>query len=190
MEHQNNLSAALARAQATYTSAQKSGYNPHFKSNFSTFEDLVVASRESLVREGLSVTQYLESSEDNKDYLVTLLMHASGESIKSKVRICVKESTDIQKFGSAMTYLKRYVYAAICGISTSEGDCDGNDSVKINAVTKTTISDKQVRLLKMLIKDSKALEETICKHYEVDSLENIPAKSMNQIIATLKKNAE
>lgn len=186
MENQNNLFAALARAQATYSSAQKSGYNPHFKSSFSTFEDLILASRESLVREGLSVSQFLESSEDNKDYLVTLLMHASGESIKSRVRIYLKDNTEIQKLGSAMTYLKRYVYASICGISTSEYDGDGNDA----GFVEPTITDKQVGLLKVLIKGNKELEETICKHYDVSSLFNIRAKNMNQIVEKLKKNAE
>lgn len=185
MENKNNLYIALARAQSTYLSAQKSGYNPHYKSSFSTFEDLIYASRESLVKEGLSVTQFLESEED-KDYLVTLLMHASGEVIKSKVRIYVKDPTDIQKFGSAMTYLKRYVYASICGISTSEYDADGLDMV----VAEHTITDKQVGFLKALIKGNRELEETICKHYHVDSLSQIPAKNMNQIVEKLKKNAE
>jgi hypothetical protein len=185
MEQKNNLYAALARAQATYSSAQKNGYNPHFKSNFPTFEDLVSASRESLAREGLSVTQFLDSSDDDKDYLVTLLMHSSGESIKSRMRIYVKDSADIQKFGSAMTYLKRYVYASICGISTSEYDGDGND-----AAVEPVINEKQVRLLKVLVKGNKGLEETICAHYSVDSFAHIPAKHMNQIVEKLKKNAE
>lgn len=184
MDHQNNLYAALARAQSTYLSAQKSGYNPHYKSSFSTFEDLICASRESLVKEGLSVTQFLESEED-KDYLVTLLMHASGEVIKSKVRIYVKDPTDIQKFGSAMTYLKRYVYASICGISTSEYDADGNE-----IAAEHTITDKQVGFLKALIKGNRELEETICKHYHVGFLSQIPAKHMNQIVEKLKKNTE
>ena len=185
MEEKNNLYAALARAQATYFSAQKNGHNPHYKSSFSTFEDLVLASRESLVREGLSVTQFLDSSDDDKDYLITMLMHASGESIKSKVRIYVKDSTDIQKFGSAMTYLRRYVYASICGISTSEYDGDGNDGA-----VEQVINDKQVGLLKVLVKGNKGLEETICTHYGVDSFAHIPAKHMNQIVEKLKKNTD
>lgn len=180
MEPVNNIYAALARAQATYTSAQKSGYNPHYKSSFSTFEDLVAASRESLVREGLSICQYLHS-EDDKEYLITLLMHSSGEIIKSKVRIYVKDSTDIQKFGSAMTYLKRYVYASICAISTSEHDDDG-DSV----APESLISDKQVWLVRSYIKGDVELEEKICKHYGIGHLKDLPAKYVNQIVDKLK----
>jgi len=180
MEQTNNIYAALARAQATYTSAQKGGYNPHYKSSFSTFEDLVLASRESLSREGLSVSQYLHS-EDDKEHLITLLMHSSGEIIKSKVRIYVKDNTDIQKFGSAMTYLKRYVYASICGIATSEHDEDGNDNA-----TEPLISDKQVWLVRSYIKGDIDIEEKICKHYGVNNLSSLPAKYVNAIVEKLK----
>lgn len=180
MEQTNNIYAALARAQATYASAQKGGYNPHYKSSFSTFEDLILASRESLAREGLSVSQYLHS-EDDHEYLITLLMHSSGEIIKSKVRIYVKDKSDIQKFGSAMTYLKRYVYASICGIATSEHDDDG-DSV----ITESLISDKQVWLVRSFIKGDVELEEKICKHYGVNNLKDMPAKYVNQIVDKLK----
>jgi len=180
METTNTIYAALARAQATYQSAQKNGYNPHYKSSFSTFEDLVLASRESLTREGLSVSQYL-NSEDDKEYLITLLMHSSGEMLKSRVRIYVKDSTDIQKFGSAMTYLKRYVYASMCGISTSEQDDDGS-----SVMMEPLISDKQVWLLRSYIKGDEELEDKICKHYGLNNLKEMPAKYVNQIVDKLK----
>lgn len=180
MEQTNNIYAALARAQATYSSAQKNGYNPHYKSSFSTFEDLVLASRESLTREGISVTQYLHS-EDDKEYLITLLMHSSGEIIKSKGCIYVKDRTDIQKFGSAMTYLKRYVYGSICGIATSEHDDDAQQTV-----TEPFISDKQVWLIRSFLKGDNDLEEKICKHYGVTNLKDMPAKYVNQIVDKLK----
>jgi hypothetical protein len=176
----DNIYSALAKAQATYSVAHKSGYNPHYKSYFSTFEDLVLASRESLTREGLSITQYVETEYD-KEYLWTNLMHYTKEHIASKVQIHVKDKTDIQKFGSAITYLKRYMYASICGIATSEHDEDSND-----VVDEPVISDKQVGLLRALIKDNKILEDTICKHYNVQSLNQIPAGNMNQILDKLK----
>jgi hypothetical protein len=177
----NNLFNALARAQATYAVAHKNGYNPHYKSSFSTFEDLVLASRESLTREGISVTQYIESTEDGKDYLITILMHISSQSIKSKMIIAVKDRTDVQKFGSALTYLKRYLYAAICGIATSEHDEDGNDTIQENVIT-----DKQAALLQMLMKGDMDLEGKICKHYNITSIRSLPMKYMNQLVEKLK----
>lgn len=181
MEPENNLFIALARAQATYSVAHKNGYNPHYKSSFSTFEDLVLASRESLTREGISVTQYVETDSDGRDFLVTVLMHTSAQSIKSRMLIAVKDRTDVQKFGSALTYLKRYIYAAICGIATSEHDEDGND-----VVPEQLITDKQAALLQVLIKGDRELEEKICRHYNIPALRNLPMKYMNQLVEKLK----
>jgi hypothetical protein len=179
MNNENTIAAALARAQATYKTAEKNGYNPHFKSSFATLEDLIDASRESLTREGISVTQFPESMDD-KDYLVTTLMHnKSDEIITSKIRLYMKDPTNVQQFGSTMTYLKRYVYASICGIAASECDDDGNGEPVIN--------ENQVRLLKTLLKGDQALESTICKHYGVNSISNILAKEMNKIVERLKQ---
>ncbi len=181
MESDNNLFNALAKAQATYAVAHKNGYNPHYKSSFSTFEDLVLASRESLTREGISVTQYVETDAEDRDFLITVLMHTSAEVIKSRMLISVKDRTDVQKFGSALTYLKRYIYAAICGIATSEHDEDGND-----AIPEQVITDKQLALLQMLIKGDSDLEQKICKHYNISAIKNLPIKYMNQLVEKLK----
>jgi hypothetical protein len=80
-----------------------------------------------------------------------------------------------------MTYLKRYVYASICGIATSEHDDDG-DSI----VQESLISDKQVWLVRSYIKGDVELEDKICKHYGVNNLKDMPAKYVNQIVDKLK----
>jgi ribosomal protein L17 len=175
-----NLFAALSRAQANYDVAHKTGYNPHYKNTFSTFEDLVSASRKALTQEGISVIQYIDTKDDT-DYFVTTLAHESEEYISGYARIHLKDKTDIQKLGSVISYLKRYMYAAICGIVTTDQDDDGND-----VVVEPVITDKQVGLLKALIKDDKELENTICKHYNVQSLGQILSRNMNQIVEKLK----
>jgi hypothetical protein len=181
VEKKDNLIGALARAQATYTIAPKNGYNPHFKNAFSTFEDLILASRESLSREGISICQYVETDTDGRDYFVSRLMHESNESITSRVLMVVKDRSDVQKFGSVITYLKRYMYASLCGIATSEHDEDGND-----VTPEPVITDKQVALLQVLVKSDADLESKICKHYNIGSLRNLPMKYMNQLVENLK----
>src|SRR5215471_3248761 len=94
-----NLATALCKAQAELATAPKSGFNPHFKSSFSTLEDLIAVSRPVFTKYGLSVTQYPDS--DNTDtYLITKLLHTSGEYELSRIRIVLKDPTDIQKLGS------------------------------------------------------------------------------------------
>ncbi len=183
MEEKKGLYDALPRAQATYSVAHKTGYNPHYKSSFSTFEDLVLASRESLTREGIAVVQYVETKEGDKDYFVTVLMHKSEEIIKSQVLITVKDRSDVQKWGSVVSYLKRYMYASMCGIATSESDDDGEQVVQ-----EPIITDKQANYLKALIKGDEELEDKICKHYGVNSIGSILAKHMNQIVDKLRKD--
>jgi len=186
----NNLSTALARAQATMNSAQKSGHNPHFRSTFSTLEDLILASRESLTREGLSVTQFLDAEGDN-DYLVTQLRHASGEIINSKTRLHLKDKTDIQKLGSAISYLKRYSYAAICGIATSDNDDDGNSvshEVAPMPMSQPTgkATEKQIAFIKQLLKGNIEREAEYCIQYDVDSLAKLSFQDASTLISTLK----
>lgn len=58
----------------------------------------------------------------NKNYISTLLLHSSGQWIKSLLEIA--DHDKIQELGSEMTYLRRYGLSAILGIVT-EDDEDG-----------------------------------------------------------------
>lgn len=184
MEERLSLATALARVQAEMQPAEKNGYNPHFKSNFSTLEDLVAVSRPLLTKYGISITQYPES-EGDATYLVTKIMHDMA-SIVSKVRIHLKDPTDMQKFGSAMSYIKRNVYAAICGISTSEGDDDGNEISQPSVPSTDAISPKQLGLLKAKIGNRPEVEKKILARCNITSLDQLPWRIMNDVIRWLE----
>ena len=198
----SNLALALAKAQSEMTSAPKTGYNPHFKSTFSTLDDLIEASRKPLTKNGLSVTQYPDSSTEDT-YLVTKLKHESGEEEVSRVRIHLKDNTDIQKLGSAISYLKRYVYASICGLSASEGEDDGN-SVSAPPVSKPIsepytvsftakthpeaqkssdcISEKQKNLLLAKMNQDLDLQQQILEKYGIGYIGKLPWKYMQDVL--------
>lgn len=190
-DQNNNLSSALARAQATMPSAQKTGYNPHFRSNFSTLEDLVSASRESLTREGLSIVQFRDFEGEN-DFLVTQLRHASGDVVAGRALLYLKDKTEIQKLGSAISYLKRYEYASICGMSTSDLDDDGNSNSPENTSTESPqrmshfASEKQVGFIKTLLKGNVSLEAEICVEYDIDSITKLPSHAASEVIKKLQ----
>lgn len=198
-----NLASALVNAQARMGTAPKSGFNPHFKNNFSTLEDLIDATRHVLTSNGLAVTQYPDSDGIHQ-FLVTKLKHISGEEEVSRALIVLKDPSDIQKLGSAISYMKRYAYAAICGIATSDGDDDGsapvssyrpaqNDQPFVNPaqngteVKPDTISMKQLGLLKGKIKESgnPLKEQDICRKYNIGSLAQLPWRKMNEVLETL-----
>ncbi len=188
-----NLNEALCSAQAQMSSAIEGGYNPHFKSSFATLTDLINASRPALTANGLSVTQYPESDADST-FLVTMLLHSSGESLCSRVKMVLDKPSDVQSFGKTMTYLKRYVYAAMVGITISEGEDDDGNSLAVRdessrsygnpGQTVTTpgsnISEKQLALLIKKLPLRAEAEEELLKKY--GSLEAIPWKKFNDII--------
>jgi hypothetical protein len=76
----------------------------------------------SLNNNGLAVVQTLKAI-DNKNTLVTLLCHESGETLESNIYL--PDINDPQKLTAAITYLRRSSYLAIVGLVADEDD-DGN----------------------------------------------------------------
>ena len=123
-EDLKELFAALAKAQAEMRIAGLSSENPYFKSRYADLADVVRASRPALTKYGLSVIHQILPNEDGASILHCILCHSSGQFIRTSMRI-LPVKNDIQSLGSCITYLKRYTYAAICGVISSEDDDDG-----------------------------------------------------------------
>jgi len=116
----NELFTALAKAQGEMQNASLGAENPFFKSRYADLADIVRASRPAFSKHGLSVIQPIVKEEDGH-VLVTILAHSSGQWIESRMKINPLK-TDIQSFGSYVTYLKRYCYASICGVVAGNDD--------------------------------------------------------------------
>lgn len=122
------LAKALAAAQGEMTAASKDATNPHFKSRYATLASVWDAIRGPLSRNGLSVSQVLETPETGPGVIVrTLLIHASGQSIASRYVMPIAEKLTPQAMGSAITYARRYALSAIVGIAPDDDD-DGNSA--------------------------------------------------------------
>ncbi len=118
------LFSALAKAQAEMKVAGNSSENPFFKSRYADLADIVRASRPALTKYGLSVTHLILPNEEGANILHCILCHSSGQFMRTQMRI-LPIKNDIQSLGSCITYLKRYSYAAITGVVTSDEDDDG-----------------------------------------------------------------
>lgn len=123
----SQLSAALAKAQGEFTPAKKTGENPHLKNTYATLDDVIASVRGPLSANGLAVVQPL-TSEGEHFILETLLMHESGEWIGTEALIQHMAGNrgvnELQAFGGALTYMRRYMLSAMLGINT-EADTDG-----------------------------------------------------------------
>jgi hypothetical protein len=122
------LAKALAKAQSELAGAKKDATNPHFRSQYADLASVWDACRKPLADNGLSVLQYTTTRFDRQQpILVTLLVHASGESVEGETPLLYGKE-DMQALGSAITYARRYGLAAMVGVAPE--DDDGNAAVE------------------------------------------------------------
>lgn len=135
----NELAKALCEAQKVLKPAPKDSTNPFFKSKYTDLATVIETAREPLTANGLSVSQVMTETEGWKVNLTTILMHTSGQWIESTLSMGVAKQ-DPQGMGSAITYARRYAYAAIIGLA-SEADDDGNSASAKTVEQKATPDD-------------------------------------------------
>jgi hypothetical protein len=133
-EYINELSSALAKAQAEMPTAGLRSENPYFKSSYADLAEIVRVSRPHLTKNGLSVTQQILTNEDGGTILHTVMMHASGQWIETCMRV-IPPKNDIQTLGSYITYLRRYSYAALVGVVAADEDDDGEKAQAVHRET-------------------------------------------------------
>lgn len=121
-----SLAAALAKAQGEMENAGKNSVNPHFKSKYADLAEILNTVRPVLSKHGLAVTQF-PAFEAGTAHVETILTHASGEWMSGTCSAPVQKS-DPQGVGSALTYLRRYSLAAVCGLA--QEDDDANSALK------------------------------------------------------------
>lgn len=121
------IASALAKAQGAMSHPKFNQVNPFFKSKYADLTAVINCIRQPFADNGLSFTQHTECI-NGKNVVTTLVMHTSGEWMKSSMPL-ITSATDMQKLASSITYAKRYSLSAICGLS-SEEDTDGNEPPK------------------------------------------------------------
>ena len=118
------LAAALLEAKKKYKKLKRNKANPYFKSRYADLDACLEATEDALSAQGLVVIQGLGASADGDPLVTTMLIHApSGQFIYSVSMSSAKDNLP-QTVGAAATYLRRYGYSAITGI-TPEDDDDG-----------------------------------------------------------------
>ncbi len=121
-----SLAGALAKAQAEMGKALKQSENPHFRSKYADLGAVMDACLPALNRHGIAVVQPTVDDADGR-YVETVLLHESGETLRCRVPLIVQKN-DMQGYGSAVTYARRYGLMCMAGIAPE--DDDGNDAAK------------------------------------------------------------
>ena len=127
----DKLASALSKAQSEMKGAEKKSVNPFFNSGYADLHTVIESSFPSLTKYGLSVIQGNESN-PGEFFVTTMLLHESGQWIKSKLKMPIEKVT-AQSIGSTITYGRRYGLSAITGIA--QYDDDGNAASQSKGIT-------------------------------------------------------
>jgi hypothetical protein len=121
----DKLAQSLSKAQAEIKGAQSSSSNPFFGSKYADLHTVIESSLPYLTKYGLSVIQgnrFCDAT--NGFYVTTMLLHESGQWVKSEIRMPIGGKKDAHAIGSACTYGRRYGLSALTGVA--QYDDDGN----------------------------------------------------------------
>jgi len=185
-ENLNELFGALAKAQSEMEMAKEENYNPFFKSKYANLKEIVKASRPYLARNGLSVIQRVLPNGNGQFYLSTRLAHLSGQWIDSKMPITPPKS-DIQSLGSYISYLRRYTYAAIVGVVSSDDDDDGEKAMDRTEQQKTLpLSKEEIQEIENLLEKLPEEREKVLKWCQVRAIKDIHRSKFDALIKNLK----
>ena len=122
-----NIAMALAAAQMAMGKALKQNTNPAFKSKYADLGSVMDACLPALNANGIAVIQPFFDDESGR-YIKTIFIHGeSGEHMECRVPL-ITSKNDMQGFGSAATYARRYGLMAMAGIAPE--DDDGNAASK------------------------------------------------------------
>lgn len=118
-----SIFAAMVKAQKAYGPALKRSLNPHFGKKYADLAACIEAVVDALNDNGIALTQTCHESPDGV-IVETTLVHESGESWSGGRLFVPAERRDPQKFGSALTYARRYSLSATCGIAPEDDDAN------------------------------------------------------------------
>lgn len=128
-----SLYMALAAAQAEMGKALKDSDNPHFKSKYADLSSVMDACMPALTKHGIAVLQP-PYHDDTGRYVKTILVYGeTGEMAECLVPLIVGKN-DMQGYGSAVTYARRYGLMSMAGIAPE--DDDGNAAAKAAPLSK------------------------------------------------------
>lgn len=176
-----HLAMALSKFQGSAPSVikGKTANVGQYKYTYADLADIFKSVSKTLMEYELSIVQFF-SEEEGKTYLVTTLMHSSGQWIKSYLKVAHHEK--IQQLGSEITYLRRYALSSILGIAAEDDDdgaqanqSDRKDNKKEVPKTPTKISKRQEEELSDLLVQvqEKGFIENMLKHFGVKRLSDL-----------------
>ena len=128
----DKLAGSLAKAQSEMGGVAKGKTNPFYKSSYADINSCIEACMPALNKHGLSISQGNRFCNTSGYYITTMLLHESGQWLRSEIRMPLTNKKDAQEIGSACTYGRRYGLTSMIGLA--QVDDDGNATVNNRSV--------------------------------------------------------
>jgi len=184
----DQISTALASAQAEITNPVKDAENPHFKSSYADLAGGLSVARPVLAKHGIAIIQATTMDGDVM-MLETRLAHKSGQWVATDYPVCRFPSPQ-QQIGSALTYARRYSLFSLVGIAGE--DDDGNEASKTQTPAPpkkagpATITPEQVEALDNLIEEVGADRAKFLRFFKAEKIEALQADLFFEAVQMLE----
>ena len=192
---QDKVFAALAKAQAELTDADKDVEvdTGKYKYRYATLSSVLSVVRPILAKHDLALTQLPgRSVQDGTELLTltTIIAHKSGQTIENYFEMYPPQR-DPQGIGSAMTYMRRYVIMAMCGIAGADDDDAERTKVEKPKITAAQADKIFEQADELFGDDAESMLERMCKKiHMVDAVRDIPADEFEVALARLANQAK
>jgi predicted regulator of amino acid metabolism with ACT domain len=176
MENNNNdalmsnsiesLVEALIKAQSSIENVSRDKQGFGYK--YADLASCLAAVKNPLADNGLSVSQIVSQDRNGKQVLVTLLMHKSGQWLKSIFaleNVVMKQCNSLQQLGAGITYARRYALSAIVGLTQEDDDAQSVSSKVVEKEQGLTV----VKEFMNLCAEHKLNAKDFAKFHNIDS---------------------
>ena len=142
----NELFSALSLFQGELENATKEIDKPGITYKYADLAICLNTAKAHLLKNNLAVTQLLGMSQYGKQTMITMLTHKSGQYISSETELPAailhgsSGKNPVQVLGSAITYMRRYSFAAIIGMAQEDDDGNSSNNTTTNVKKQTNQS--------------------------------------------------
>jgi len=176
----------LIKVQGALESVSKSSLS-HFNKKYANLTDILAAVKPALNNNNFFLTQKV-LIKDGSEVLRTEITHKSGQVLDSEAPLNVADKTNPQKYGSAITYMRRYSLTALLGIE--EEDDDGQKAAQQKAPVDRPLNPAEIATIQKIIDKVSDVDPnfsivTMCEALKVKSLAEIKHNRFNNIVSRL-----
>lgn len=185
------LTRALAKFQTECPSIHKSqsakiatNAGAGYSYTFASLDDIAKVVRPILHVYGLSYTWDSEVREKGHLRVICTVAHIDGASVSALFECPIESQTKTsgaQKVGAALTYARRQSLVQVLGLTTTDDDTDG-----VESVSGETINKKQLADIEALLSETGADRGRFLEYVGVSKTELIPESAYGMAVRTLE----